>query len=131
MGMTRAKRDAHKRERQSNDGESRFLRSGSCRPIILTERAVHVKLARKIYRKRRSKKNLEGLYEVLAPDSNIIKESPTVSTKKPGKATVTVRNSDIAKFGTLQERQTPLKFCADRRWPCTSENLIDEKIKTS
>ena len=79
--------------------------------------------------KRRSKKNLEGLYEVLAPGSQILKVSPTTSTiKEPGKQVVTVRNSDIAKFGTQLERQTPLKVYADRRAPRSGEKVVEELI---
>ena len=64
MGKTRATRDANERERQSTDGEPRFLRCGVCRPTPLTERAIQIKLARKIHDKRRSKKNLEGLWSI-------------------------------------------------------------------
>ena len=65
---------------------------------------------------REDQKNLEGFYEVLAPGSHILKVSPSTSTiKEPGKPVVTVRNSDIAKFGTQLERQTPLKAYADSR----------------
>ena len=79
--------------------------------------------------KRRSKKNLEGLYEVLAPGSHILKVSPTTSTiKEPGKQEVTVRNSVIAKFGTQLERQTPLKVYADRRGPRSGEKVVEELI---
>ena len=92
--MTRATRDSNERERQSTDGESRCLRSRTCRIIPLAERAVQVKWARNIHGKRRYNADLEGLYEVLAPGSSIVKVSPTTSTKKePGKAIVTVRNS--------------------------------------
>ena len=101
--MNRATREAHGREREITDGESRFFRSGSCRPIPLTERAVQLKLARKIHGKRCSKNNLLCLYEVLAPGFSILKVSTTTSAiKEPGKPIVTVRNIDIAKFGTLQ-----------------------------
>ena len=80
-----------------------------------------IKLARKVHGKLRSKKNQEGQYKVLAPWSNILKVSPTTSTiKEPGKPIVTVRNSDTAEFGTMQERQTLLKVYADRRGPRTS-----------
>ena len=123
--------DTNKRENKSTDVEFRFLRSSTCRPIFLTERAVQLKLAQNVYGRRRSKKNLEGLYEVLAPSSNIIKVSLTTSTiKEPRKAVVTVRNSDIAKFGTLQERQTLLKVYADKRGPRTCEKLVDGKIQS-
>ena len=63
--VTRATREAHEREKESTDGQFRFLRSGYP-PIPLKERDVQLKLARKIHGKRRSKKNLEDLYEDLA-----------------------------------------------------------------
>ena len=126
--MTRATGEAHEREKESTDGESHFLRSGACRPIPLKEQTVQLNFARKIYDKYRLK-NLEGLCEVLAPGSNILKVSPTTSTiKEPAKPIFTVRNSDIAKFGTLQERQTPLKFYADRRGQRIGEKLVQEPI---
>ena len=107
IGMSRATQEAKTRERASTDGESRFLRTKATRPIPLKERAVELNLARKIHGKRRSEKNLEELYEVLAPSSHILKVSPTTSTiKEPGKPVVTVRNSDIAEFRTQLERQT-------------------------
>ena len=115
VGTSRATQEAQARERASKDGESRFLRTKAIRPIPLKEQAVELNLARKIHGKRRSKINLEGLYEVLAPGSHILKVSPTTSTiKEPGKPVVMVRNSDIAKFGTQLERQSPLKAYVDR-----------------
>ena len=105
IGMSRATQEAKTRERASTDGESRFLRTKAIRPIPLKERAMELNLARKIHGKRRSKKNLEGLYEVFASGSHILKVSPTTSTiKEPGKPVVTVKNSDTAKFGTQLER---------------------------
>ena len=119
------------KEEESTDGKYRFLRSGACRAVPLKERAVQLILARKIHGKRRSKKNLKGLYEVLAPGSNFLKRSLTTSAiKEPGKPVVTVRNSEIGKFGTLQERQTPLKVYADRRGPRIGENLVEEHIQS-
>ena len=47
--------------------------------------------------------------------------STTSNIKEPREAVVTVRNSNINKFGTLQERHTPLKVYADRRGPRNSE----------
>ena len=60
VGMSRASLEATERERASTDGEA-------FHPIPLKERTVELNLARKIHGKRRSKKNLEGLYEVIAP----------------------------------------------------------------
>ena len=116
--MTRETPEASERQRESTDGASRFFRSVVCRTIPLSKRAVQLKWAQEIQGKRRSKKNPEGLYEFLAPGPNILKMSPTnLTIKDPGKPMVIVRNSDIAKFGTLQERQTQLEVYADRRGP--------------
>ena len=82
IGMTRASQEPKNRDRTSTDSETRFLRTKFTRPIPLKERAVELKVARKIHSKRRSKKILEGLYEVPAPGSHILKVSPTTSTIK-------------------------------------------------
>ena len=131
VGMPQATQEAKARERASKDGESRFLRTKAIRPIPLKERAVELNLAREIHGKRLSKKNFKVLYEVLAPGSYILKVSPTTSTtKEPGKPVVTVRNSDVAKFGTQLERRTPLKAYADRRGPRSGEKLMEEIIRS-
>ena len=59
LGMTRAVREPNERDQASTDGDSRIIQSGVCRPFLITERAGKLKLARKIYGKSRSKKNLE------------------------------------------------------------------------
>ena len=118
IGMSRATQEAKTRERANTDGESRFLRTNATRPIPLKEPAVELNIAQKIHVKRRSKNNLEGLYEVFLPGSHILKVNPTTSTiKEPEKPVVTVRNSEIAMFGTQLERQTPLKAYAGRKEP--------------
>ena len=77
---------------------------------------MQVKLARKLHDNQRQKKNLDGLYEVLAPGSTVCKVSPTTSViKEPHKQEVRVRNSDIAKFGTRAERETELTQYIERR----------------
>ena len=130
LGLTRAAQEANEREQAITDGESLFIRSGACRPIPITERAIQLKLAGEIHGRRRSKKKLEGLYDVLSPASVIVKVSPTTSTiKEPGKPKVTVRNSDIANFVTILERQTPLRTYADRRGPRTCEKFVEEQIQ--
>ena len=130
-GMSRATQEAKSRGRASNDGESRFLRTKATRPIPVKEQAVELILAQKIHGKRLSKKNLERLYEVLAPGSQILKISPTTSTnKEPGKPKVTFRNSNIAKFGTQLVRQIPLKAYADCIGPRSGEKLVEELIQS-
>ena len=66
---------------------------------------------------------------MLASGSKIIKVRPTTSTmKEPGELVVTTSNSDIAKFGTHLERQTPLKVITDCHGHRTNEKLLEEKI---
>ena len=74
---------ARKEEHKMKDGEQRFIKSeGVLRPIPCTERSIQVKLARKIPESQRQKKNLDGLYEVLALGSTVCKVSPTTSVIK-------------------------------------------------
>ena len=114
------------REKKRTGGEPRFFLSSLCRPIPLSELAMQIKLAQKVYCERRSKENPEGRYEVIAPGSSILKVSPSTSTiKEPGKAIMTVSKSDFAKFDAQQERQTPLKVYADHREPRTSEKQVE------
>ena len=46
-----------------------------------------------------------------------------------GSSSVRVRNSDIAKFGTKNERDTDLAQYADRRTPKIQEKSLEQKIK--
>ena len=71
-------------------------------PIPLSERSLEVKVARKV--SKRSKRNLRGLWETLAPGSIVVITSPTTTViKEPGVPEVRFRNNDIAKFGTRAE----------------------------
>ena len=56
------------------------------------------------------------------------KYSKSATQNEPGKPVITVRNSDIAKFGTQLEKETPLKDYADRRGPRSSEKTVEELI---
>ena len=124
---TRARTEQEKR----NDGEDRFLKPDVVyRAIPCSERSVQVKLARKIHENQRQKKNLDGLYEVLAPGSTVCKISPTTSViKEPYKPEVRVRNSDIAKFGTRAERETELTQYIERRPKKINEKTLEQKIQ--
>ena len=87
-----------------------------------------MKIARKIHECQRQKKNLDGLYEVLAPDRTVGKISPTTSViKEPNRQEVRVRNSDIAKFGTKNEQDTELGPYIDRRPRKLSEKTLEQK----
>ena len=77
-------------------------------PVPSTEASLNLKLAKK--------KNLDGLYEVLAPGSSVFKSNDYTSMIiEPVKREVTTRNSELAKFGTKAEKQTNLKCYAERR----------------
>ena len=95
-------------------------------PIQRTERSLELKLARKV--SKRSKKDLQGLWETLLPGSTVVRTSPTTTViKEPGVPEVKVRNSNIAKFGTQAERTTELWQYAQRR-PLPYNKTTEEKI---
>ena len=77
---------------------------------------------------KRSKRDLRGLWETLAPGSTVVRTSDTTTViKEPGVPEVRVRNSDIAEFGTRAERHTDLWQYAQRR-PLPYEKTTEEKI---
>ena len=112
------------------DGEERLIWSeGVERPIPCSERSIQFKIARKIHESQRQKKNLDGLYEVLAPRSTVCKISPTTSVlKKPNRQEVSVRNSDIAQMGTKAKRDTDLGVYLERRPKKIYEKTVEQKI---
>ena len=94
-----------------------------------TEASLTVKLAKKKPKNKRSKKSLYGLYEVLAPGCSVIKTDIFTSViKEPGKREVTIRNSDMAKFGTKAERHTELQIYASRRPKLPSGKITEDLI---
>ena len=112
------------------DGEQRLIKSEAVSgPFPCSERSIQVKLARKLHESQRQKKNLDGLYEVLAPGSTVCKVSPTTRViNEPNRQEVRVRNSDIAKFGTKAERDTELTQYIERRPKKIYEKTIEQKI---
>ena len=68
--MCRAQQDAGRRYRDSDNKESRFIiHPKISNPIHRTEASLNIKLARKLPKKKRAKRRLAGLYEVLKPGS--------------------------------------------------------------
>ena len=127
--MCQASLDAGSRYRDSDDKESRFITHPKLTdPIPRTEKSLSVKLARKLPNKRRAKRQLAGLYEVLKPGSFVTKSSPTTTIiNEPGRSPVKVCDSDVAKFGTKAERSTNLWMYAQRR-PAPYEQTTEKKI---
>ena len=125
-------KNANRRKNADPEKESRlFTHPDVGPPVPRTETSLSVKLAKKKSRTKRSKKSLDGLYEVLAPASSVVKTDAYTSViKEPGKREVTIRNSDLAKFGTKAERQTELQIYANRR-PKVPSGKITEQLKTN
>ena len=115
--MCAAQQDAGCRYRDSTDENSRFIICPKLtNPIPRTEASLKVKIARQHPHKKRRKKQLAGLYEVLKPGANVTKSSPiTTIFNDPGRSLAKVRDRDIAKFGTNAERATNLWTYAQRR----------------
>ena len=102
---------------------------GISRPIPRTEKSAQVKIARKFNAIKHQMRNLDGLYEVLAPGSTVGKISPTTSIiKEPKKPLVQVRHSDNTKFGKKEERFTRLAQNVDRHPLMLTENTLKQKI---
>ena len=98
--MCRATQEALSRERLADDNESRFIRAMKThRAIPLKEPAVQMNIAQKCHPNKQSKKNFDGLSEVLAPGSVVLKtDQHTWVIRKPGKL-----DFNIAKFVTRNE----------------------------
>ena len=111
----------------SNKSVSRFIIHPKLNnPIPRSEKSLDLKLPRKVTK--RSKRDLRGLWETLAPGSTVERTSDTTTViKGPGVSEVRVRNSDIAKFGTRAERHTDIWQYAQRR-PHPYEKTTEEKI---
>ena len=130
-------KEAMKRQKEDPNKKSRLISHPDVgQSIPRTEASLEVKLAKKRPRTKRSKKSLDGLYDVLALGSSVIKTNEHTSViKEPGKRDVTIRNSDLAEFGTKVERDKDLQAYANRRPKLltgkTTEELINHHAKES
>ena len=137
MNKDTLSKDATKIKNEDPNKESKVIPHPDVgQSVPRTEASLEVKLAKKRPRTKRSKKNLDGLYDVLAPGSSVVKTNIFTSVvKEPGKRDVTIRNSDLAKFGTKAERQNELQVYANRtpKIPTgkTTQDLISHHQKES
>ena len=135
LNRDRLSKDATKRKNEDPNKESRVIPHPDVgQSVPRTEASLEVKLAKKGPRTKRSKRSLDGLYDVLAPGSSVVKTDTFTSViKEPRKGDVTIRNSDLAKFGTKAKRQTELQVYANRRPKTptgkTTEDLISHHAK--
>ena len=106
QNMCQGSLDAGSCYQDSDNKESRFITHPKLTDLIpRTEKSLSVKLARKLPNKKRAKRQLAGLYEVLKPGSFVKKSSPTTTIiNETGRSPVKIRNIDLAKFGTKAER---------------------------
>ena len=93
---------------EHNKSGSRFIIHPKLNnPIPRSQKSLELKLARRVTK--RSKRDLRGLWETLAPGGTVVRTSETTTViKEPGVPEVRVRNSNIARFGTRAERNTDL-----------------------
>ena len=129
LNRDRLNKDAGKRKNEDPNKESRVIPHPEVGlSVPRTEASLEFKLAKKRPRTKRSKKSLDGLYDVIAPCSSVVKTDKFTSViKEPRKRDVTIRNSDLAKFGTKAERQTQLQLNVNRR-PKTPTGKITEDL---
>ena len=126
--MQKAQVDAGRRYNgDTNKSVFRFIMHAKLNnPIPRSEKSLEMKLARKVSKS--SERVLRGLWETLAPGSTVVRTPDTTTViKEPGVPEVSVRNSDIANFGTRAERNTELWQYAQRR-PLPYEKTTEVKI---
>ena len=121
-------KDAKKCYNEDPDKESRTISHPDAGlPVPRTEASLTLKLAKKKPKSKRFRKCLNGLYEVLAPGSSVVKsKAQTLLLEKPGKIEVTVRISNLPKFGTKANKQTDLKCYIERRPKMPTGKTIKE-----
>ena len=126
----RLSKDAVQRCNADSNNESRVIPQPDVdQAVAETEASLTLKLAKKSPKVNEKKKSLDGLYEVHAPGSPVIKSDAYTSIiKELGKRQVTIRNSALDKFGAKAERQTELRNYADRRSKIPSGKITEDLI---
>ena len=82
----------------------------------LARNSPRLQLARKTLAASRNRKQLQGLYEAIPEGAALVKTTDsTMTIKVPGQQDTVLNNSDIAKFGTPEQRHIPLINFAARK----------------
>ena len=82
----------------------------------LARNSPRLQLARKTLAASRNKKQLQGLYEAIPEGAALVKTTDsTVTIKVPGQQDTVLNKSDVAKFGTPEQRHIPLINFAARK----------------
>ena len=130
LNRDRLNKDAAKRKNEDPNKESRVIPHPEVGlSVPRTEASLEIKLAEKRPRTKRSRKSQDGLYEMLAPGSSVVKTNTFTSViKEPGKRDETIRDSNLAKFGTKAERQTELQLYANHRTKTPTGKITEDLI---
>ena len=94
----------------------------------LARQSPRLQLARRTLVAQRNKKQLQGIYEAIPEGAALVKTTDTTLTiKVPGQQdTVLNKKSDVARFGTADQRKIPLINFAARKTVCNPhKKLID------
>ena len=98
------------KNRQATDKQHLFklLPSSSSQPV--NPKCNQIRIARKVSSPKRGRKSLEGLYDTICERASIVKTpDSTVTIRVPGTPDTEVHKADLAKFGTPEQRNTPLE----------------------
>ena len=98
----------------------------------LAKTSPRLLLARKNVATTRSKKNLQGLYEAVPEGTVLVKTTEaTLTLKMPGQKDTILNKSDVAKFGTLEQRNIHLINFAARKTVRRSHHKEFEELMRS
>ena len=93
----------------------------------LTRQSPRLQFARRTLAAQRNKKQLQGIYEAIPEGAALVKTTDTTLTiKVPGQQDTILKKSDVARFGTEDQRKIPLINFAVRKTVCNPhKKLID------
>ena len=93
----------------------------------LARQSPRLQLARRTLAAQRNKKQLQGIYEATPEGAALVKTTDTTLTiKVPGQQDTILNKSDVARFGTADQRKIPLINFAARKTVCNPhKKLID------
>ena len=130
LNRDRLSKDAGKRKKKDPNKETREISHPEVGlSVPRTEASLEIKLAKKRPRTKLSNKSLDGLYDVSAAGSSVVKTDNFTSViKEPVKRDVTIRNSDLAKFGSKSERETELQVYVNRRTKTLTGKITEDLI---
>ena len=87
--------------------------------------------ARKNIATTRSRKNLQGLYEAVPEGAVLVKTTDaTLTLKMPGQKDMVLHKSDVAKFGTPEQRNIPLINFAARKTVRNQHKKLEELMRS-